>query len=326
MGEKGVLLPVSCLAGFGDKAYRFVDWMSQNHYHFWEVLPLNPRDDCGSPYNSHSSLTIDPNYGTLKQWLKLKKYANDRKIKIIGDLPFFVSKNSIEYQKYKKFFLTDQFSGAPPDYYTKKGQFWGHPQYNWEALEKDNFRFFFQRLEIARGLFDIVRLDHFRGYHAVWSIPKKYHSGRKGQWVLVPGEKLFKILRQKYPGEIFIAENLGHMTPGVEDLRQKFGFLGSAIIQFGENNAKDIVYYTSNHDSETLAGRFGKNAPKYLQKVLESPAKIKIIPMWDLLGLGNKARFNKPGTKKGNWQWKLPVNYFELVASQGETFRGGVGD
>ena len=306
MGGKGVLLPVSSLPhGRFSEGRKFVDWLVSQNYKYWEVLPLNPRDEFGSPYNSPSSLTIDPKYGSKKEWLALKNYANSYGVKIIGDLPFFASAGSREYQNNKQYFLTDQLSGASPDYYSKKGQLWGHPQYNWEVLEKDNFQFFFKRLKIALKLYDLVRLDHFRGYHAVWSVPKKYKSAKRGKWVKVPGEKLFKLLRKKYPKQIFIAENLGHIIPAVEKLRQKFKFLGSAVIQFGENNSEDLVYYTSNHDSETLVGRFGKESLKYLAKVLDAPAAIKIIPMWDVLGLGNEARFNKPGTKKGNWKWKL---------------------
>lgn len=311
MGERGVLLPVSSLPhGRFAEGKKFVDWLVKNGYKYWEVLPLNPQDDFGSPYNSSSSLTIDPKYGTKVKWLALKKYANSRGIKIIGDLPFFVSAGSIEYQTNKQYFLEGQISGAPPDYYSKKGQLWGHPQYNWEVLEKDNFRFFFKRLKNALGLYDIVRLDHFRGYHAVWSIPSSKRTAVNGKWTKVPGDKLFKLLRRKYPKQIFIAEDLGHITPAVEDLRQKFKFLGSAVIQFGENNNEDLVYYTSNHDSQTLVGHYGKKlAPKYLQKVLNSSAAIKIIPMWDILGLGNEARFNKPGTNKNNWKWRLPPSW-----------------
>lgn len=295
-----MLMPVSCLPNgkFAPHGKKFVDWLVKNNYDFWQVLPLNPRDYLGSPYNTVELTRIDDKYGTNKEWFALKKYANDQGIKIIGDLPFFAAPDSVEVKKFPQYFDFKHQSGTPPDFYSKRGQRWGHPQYNWRELEKDNFKLFIDRFRWAMAMYDLVRLDHFRGYEAVWIYPDK-------KWVRVPGEKLFlqaKKVLKKLP---FIAEDLGVITPGVENLRKKFGFFGNRVIQFGESDEQDIVYYTSTHDSQTLKGCYGKKSPVYMKKVLCSKAAMKIIPMWDILGLNNLARLNRPGTKKDNWGLRL---------------------
>ncbi len=300
MNGIGVLMPVSCLPNgkFAPYGRKFVDWLVKNNYNFWQVLPLNPRDYLGSPYNSKNLTGIDLGYGIEKEWLTLKDYANKNNIKIIGDLPFFAARDSVEVKKFPQYFDFKHKSGTPPDAYAKRGQKWGHPQYNWENLEKDHFKLFIDRFKWAVKMYDLVRLDHFRGYEAVWVFPDK-------KWVKVPGEKLFLQAKKELGKLPFIAEDLGHITSDVERLRRRLGFLGNAVIQFGENNNKDIVYYTSTHDTETLKGHYGKKDQNFLKKVLISPAAIKIIPVWDLLGLDNSARLNRPGTKRDNWGWKV---------------------
>lgn len=307
----GILLPVSSLGGFGPAAYRFVNFLKAAGQKYWQVLPLNPRDGCNSPYNSPNSLTIDPAYGSLAAWAKLKKYAHRQGIKIIGDLPFFVAWGSKEYQANQRYFLKGQLSGVPPDNFSPRGQLWGHPQYNWETLEKDGFNSFLDRLGYALKLFDIVRLDHFRGYHAVWSIPVGRRTAAAGRWVEVPGEKLFKMVRAKYPGKILIAEDLGHMTTQVDKLRRRFGFLATRVLIFHPRRIiKNCILYTSVHDSDTVVGTTKKEGShwKYMARGMKSQAAIFIAPMQDVLGLGSKARFNRPGTKRGNWRWRLEMS------------------
>lgn len=304
----GVLMPVSCLpSGKFSDGYKFVDWLSKNKYDFWQVLPLNPRDHLGSPYNSSDLTAIDKGYGSINEWFDLKRYSNAKGIKIIGDLPFFCSKNSVEVKKFPKYFDLKHTSGTPPDYYAKRGQRWGHPQYNWEELEKDSFKLFIDRFKWAIKVYDFVRLDHFRGYEAVFVYPDK-------KWVKVPGEKLFSEASKVFKKLPFIAEDLGVITSKVENLRKKFGFLGNRVIQFGISAETDIVYYTSTHDSQTLKGCYGKKSPVYMKKVLCSKAAIKIIPMWDVLGLKNLARLNRPGTKKDNWCLRLDTPFDDLKA------------
>lgn len=307
----GILLPVSSLGGFGPAAYRFIDFLKAAGLKYWQVLPLNPPDACGSPYNSPDSLSIDPAYGSLADWLKLKRYAHHQEIKIIGDLPFFVASGSREYQANQKYFLKDQLSGVPPDNFSSRGQLWGHPQYNWEVMEKDGFGFFLARLRYAFKLFDIVRLDHFRGYHAVWSVPAGKRTAAAGRWVEVPGEKLCKIIRARYPSKLVIAEDLGHVTALVEKLRRQFGFLATRVLVFCPRHIpQNSVLYTSVHDSDTVVGVTGKKDAhwQYIARGMKSKAVIFIAPMQDVLGLGSKARFNRPGTKTGNWRWKLKMS------------------
>lgn len=311
----GVLLPVSSLDGFGKKAYKFVDYLAKWDQQYWQVLPICPRDFHNSPYNSPASMEIDPEYGTKAQWLALKKYANRKGIQIIGDLSFFVGKGSKECLENIDLFLTDRFSGVPPDSFNRRyGQFWGQYQYNWEKLEETGFKFFLNRFKSAIELYDIVRLDHFRGYEAVWSIPKKYRSGRRGKWVKVPGEKLFKTAQKQLGKLPFIAEDLGVITPPVEELRKKFNFLGTRVVQFGKLTEKDVVYYTSTHDSPTLVGFCGKKrARKLIARVASSIAQIKITTVQDLLLLDNKARINRPGSVHDNWGWKLNLDLLSTI-------------
>lgn len=311
----GVLLPVSSLGGFGKSAYQFVDFLSKWHQNYWQVLPLCPRDWHGSPYNSPASMEIDSEYGSKAQWVALKKYANEKGIKIIGDLPFFVALNSPEYRANKELFLSDQFSGVPPDAFNRRyGQYWGQPQYNWEKLAQMGYKFQLDRFRYVLELFDVVRLDHFRGYEAVWSIPKKYKSGRKGKWVKVPGSELFKTATQTFGKLPFIAEDLGFITEEVNQLRKEFGFYGTRVAHWAKTVENDVVYYTSTHDTPTLVGKMGKRkAQKVISWVRNSQAGIKIILMGDLLGLDNRARINRPGRVRDNWRWKLDPNLLEDI-------------
>lgn len=313
---RGILMPVSSVNGFGRDAHKFIDFLARNHWNYWQVLPICPRDFHGSPYNSPASMEIDSEYGTKKQWLELKKYANKNGIQIIGDLSFFVGKSSKECLLNIELFLTDKFSGVPPDSYNRRnGQYWGHYQYNWEKLEQTDFKFFLNRFQCALELYDVIRLDHFRGYEAVWSIPAGYKSGRKGKWVKVPGEKLFKTAQLKFGKLPFIAEDLGVITPAVEALRKQFHFLGTRVIQFGRTKESDVILYTSTHDTPTLVGFSGgkKKGKKLMDKVFCSEAYIKMTTVADLLLLDNKARINRPGSVKDNWKWKLDIKLLSKI-------------
>lgn len=307
--ETGVLLPISSLpsGNFAD-GHRFVDYLVKNGHRYWQVLPLCPRDDFGSPYNSLDSTAIDAKYGTERDWWRLKDYANTRGIKIIGDLPYFISR-----QEGEGLFLPKLFSGAPPDVYSKRGQFWGHPVYDWGARFSANLGNFVKRLGVACRFFDIVRLDHFRGYAAVWVVLWPKRTGRRGFWLKVPGEKILSAVRKVYPDKVFIAEDLGVITSDVEALRKKFHFLSSKVMLWHkpEEVKNDCVLYTSVHDSNTVAGftRSRTAAQKFIEEGKRSGAKIFIMAMQDILNLGSGARLNRPGTLRGNWQWKLPRDY-----------------
>ncbi len=306
----GVLMPVSALPNgrFEPFGRKFVDWLVKNNYKYWQVLPLNPRDGLGSPYNSEDARGIDRGYGTEEEWFKLKRYANRRGIKIIGDLPFFVPKNSRDFRDNQELFRPELLSGAPPDNLNKKGQFWGHPQYDWEKMEEDGFKFFLDRWRWALRIYDWVRLDHFRGYVAVWAIPARFKSGRKGRWMPVPGEKLFKKAIKEFGENVpVITEDLGAIILEVGELRRKFGFLGTEVMVFGARKVKkDVVLYSSTHDTPAIkaVGEF-RDVREVREAGEKSGARIFIMPVWDILGLGGKWQFNRPGTKKGNWGWQM---------------------
>ncbi|MEK7565837.1 MAG: 4-alpha-glucanotransferase [Patescibacteria group bacterium] len=218
---------------------------------------------------------------------------------IIGDLPYFITKTERD-----DLFVEGFLAGAPPDRYTQKGQYWGLPIFDWEHKYEENLAYLLKRLHRAFSLFDVVRLDHFCGLAAVWAIPAKYKSGKKGDWLKVPGERILTKIRQKFPDKILIAEDLGIITPEVTELRKKFGLLGTKVMVFGARKVKkDEVLYSSTHDT------MGMGKIREFRDVRElgerSGAKIFIIPMWDILGLGKGFRFNRPGRKGGNWQWRI---------------------
>ncbi|MFC1687899.1 4-alpha-glucanotransferase, partial [Patescibacteria group bacterium] len=285
----------------------------------------------------------------FRQWAHLKKYANNKGIDIMGDLPFFVRYDSEDVWQNKKLFLLDKrnrarvISGVPPDYFSSRGQVWDDPQYDWKAMERTDFAWWVERFQSAFSLFDFVRVDHFRGFRAVWHIKQGSKTARNGAWVSVPGEKLFRAIKKRIRALPVVAEDLGFITKDVVDLRKKLGFPGMHVMQFGfsgsknnynypDNFVRNSVAYTGTHDNDTARGWITssaravprKNALKYtrvskkdfawkfLSKGMKSPANTFIVPMQDVLNLGSQARMNKPGTKKGNWQWRLGENLLTL--------------
>ncbi|MEW6196511.1 MAG: 4-alpha-glucanotransferase [Bacteroidota bacterium] len=279
-----------------------------------------------------------------KQWTAVKKYANDNGIKIVGDLPIFIAYDSADLWANKELFTVREdgslefVAGVPPDYFSATGQLWGNPLYRWKEMEKDNFLWWQQRISKLLNMVDIIRIDHFRGFDAYWRIPGGAETAINGKWIKAPGEKLFTILKSKFPELPIIAEDLGVITDSVIELRDKFNFPGIKILQFGfgkegdkrflpHNHIPNCVVHTGSHDNETTRGFFesekGKNsgiyqwAEKYLNYygndiVLEliktayaSVSNIVVIPMQDILNLGNEARMNFPGRPGGNWTWRF---------------------
>jgi 4-alpha-glucanotransferase len=280
-----------------------------------------------------------------KQWLALKSYANHRGISIIGDVPFFVIADSADVWVNKKLFQLDKrnlpksVSGVPPDYFSARGQIWGDPQFDWQELQRTNFKWCVQRFNMAFQMYNLVRLDHFRGYSAVWHIRRGSRTGRIGTWVSVPGSKLFSMVRKKMHKLPFIAEDLGVITPDVTALREKFHLPSTRILQFSfdglpHNNhqpalfSHDVVAYTGTHDNDTSRGwitrsgrrherrnalRQTKTTPEHFAWKLitmgqRSKADTFIAPLQDVLNLGSEARFNKPGTKQKNWRWRYSAS------------------
>jgi 4-alpha-glucanotransferase len=280
----------------------------------------------------------------FKQWDQLKKYVNEKGIKIIGDMPIFIAYDSADLWSHKDIFTVDKegnlisIAGVPPDYFSATGQRWGNPLFKWEEMEKDDFGWWRRRISNVLKLVDIVRIDHFRGFDKFWQIPGDEPTAQKGKWVKAPGEKFFKTLK-KYLGELpIIAEDLGLITKSVVELRDKFNFPGMKILQFAfgkgmekkflpHNFVKNCVVYTGSHDNDTTRAYFEKakqeksniitHAQNYLDYYGEdmtfelirtayaSAADTVILPMQDILNLGGEARMNFPGTLGNNWTWRF---------------------
>ncbi len=275
------------------------------------------------------------------QWLALKKYANDKGVKVFGDLPIFVAEDSADvWANRELFYLDDEnqathVAGVPPDYFSKTGQRWGNPLYRWEQMEENNFSWWQARFHWNFQLFDLLRVDHFRGFSACWAIPATETTAENGFWIEAPGEKLFSLLQQKLGILPIIAEDLGIITPEVEKLREQFGFPGMKILQFAfdsgpdnpylpPNHRQNSVIYTGTHDNNTSLGWWNsldteekQRVRRYLQNpckkmpwplietALASIANLAIIPLQDILSLPATSRMNTPGIAAGNWQWRF---------------------
>jgi 4-alpha-glucanotransferase len=281
----------------------------------------------------------------FRQWQSLKKYCAERGIEIIGDIPIFIAHDSSDVRSHPDLFDLDEHgnprtvAGVPPDYFSKTGQRWGNPLYRWDAMEKDGYRWWIDRIESMLGMVDVIRLDHFRGFEKFWEIPADSATAVKGRWVDGPGDRLFQALSKALGRLPFIAEDLGYITPEVYQLRDRWGFPGMRVLQFGfsdespdnphkpYNYIRNCVAYTGTHDNDTTAGWFSANTKRaakerefalrylgsdgrepawdFIRAVWASVAGTVIVPMQDLLGLGTESRMNVPATTKGNWRWRM---------------------
>ncbi len=280
-------------------------------------------------------------YAFFSQWETLKNYANQRDIRLFGDLPIFVALDSADVWANQSLFRLDAdgqptvVAGVPPDYFSATGQRWGNPLYRWNAHKKDGFAWWLARLQAELERADLVRIDHFRGFEACWAIPADEPTAIKGRWEKSPGQELLLALSSVSPTLPIIAEDLGVITPEVESLRQTFGFPGMKILQFAfdsgpdnpylpHNYAGDCVVYTGTHDNATTRGWWetldaterrrvadylGREQPDIpwdlIRLAMASVARLCITPCQDLLGMDDAARFNRPGQPVGNWQWRL---------------------
>lgn len=279
----------------------------------------------------------------FRQWKEIKKYANERGIEIIGDIPIFVSFDSADAWANPEIFLFDKdrkpvaVAGVPPDYFSKTGQLWGNPLYNWEVLKKNDYSWWIERIRANLKICDIIRIDHFRGFRAYWEIPYGQTTAINGQWIKGPGMDLFKSIEKKFPDLKIIAEDLGNLEQEDIDLVNETGYPGMKILQFAFDNDSDNVYlphnyknpncvvYTGTHDNDTTQGWL--NSLTDYEKGLirdyldttdnqglcwhlirlahRSIAKYSIIPIQDYLCYGSDTRMNVPGVGSGNWQFKL---------------------
>lgn len=270
-------------------------------------------------------------YIFFNQWRKLKTYANKKQIKIIGDLPIFVAHNSCDVWVHPHLFELDEkgycskVAGVPPDYFSPTGQRWGNSLYQWNEMKKDDYLWWRERISLISELVDVMRIDHFRGFEAYWEIPAEEETAVFGQWVKGPGEEFFQTIGN-YVGNIpIIAEDLGYITPEVEDLKQSCGFPGMKVLQFMISadhptfhlslHQHDHILYTGTHDNETILAwhqhTFDNSKEdqmltcwSYIDVAFRSYTDTVIIPLQDILYLGNEARMNTPGSIEGNWQWR----------------------
>ncbi|HEY9808857.1 MAG TPA: 4-alpha-glucanotransferase [Halomicronema sp.] len=278
----------------------------------------------------------------FRQWSALKKYANENKIEIIGDIPIYVAGDSADVWAHPEIFCLDEetslpslVAGVPPDYFSNTGQLWGNPVYNWDNLQKTNFDWWIKRFEVMLEYVDIIRIDHFRGFEAYWAVPQGETTAINGEWVKAPGDELFEVLNEKLGKLSVMAEDLGIITPEVEALRDKFELPGMKILHFafggGTDNpylpfniSRNSVIYTGTHDNDTTVGWFnqlgetekqnvldylGCNGPDginwdLIRLALSSVANQAIIPLQDIFGLGTIGRMNYPGKAEGNWEWR----------------------
>jgi 4-alpha-glucanotransferase len=276
----------------------------------------------------------------FRQWMSLKRYANERGIQIIGDIPIFVAYDSADVWANREIFeLNDEghaiaVAGVPPDYFSATGQLWGNPLYRWDVLAGQGYRWWIERFRTTLTLVDIARLDHFRGFAAYWEVPANEETAINGRWVPGPGAALFEAVRDALGGLPIIAEDLGVITPDVEQLRDELGFPGMKVLQFAFGGDPDDIYlphnyqphcvvYTGTHDNDTTLGWWHAFQPHerrnvqiylgrdgadiswdFIRLALASVAELAIVPMQDALSLGSAARMNMPGQAGGNWGWR----------------------
>jgi 4-alpha-glucanotransferase len=279
----------------------------------------------------------------FRQWSAVKEYANSHHVRIVGDIPIFVALDSADVWRHREFFKLNidgsprVVSGVPPDYFSKTGQLWGNPIYDWDAMARDGFSWWVERMRSALKTVDVLRIDHFRGFGAAWEVPGGQPTAEHGDWVNAPGRELFTAVRHTLGDLRFWVEDLGFMTPDVEALRDDFEFPGMRILQFAfggdannqalpHNYVRNCIVYTGTHDNDTVVGwwnsqpsdsRAREHCMQYLETdgsqinwdlirgAWSSVADVSIAPLQDILGLGNEARMNLPASTSGNWQWRF---------------------
>ena len=286
------------------------------------------------------------------QWKSLRSYANGS-VSLLGDLHIYGLDSSEVWHNLISFKLrrTQVFprGGRAPDYFNENGQYWGHPLYVWERHEGEGYSWWMDRLAVQLKLFDVVRIDHFRGFHDYWSISTKTNDARLGTWREGPGMKFWEVARKRFPTLPNLAEELG-LIEEVRDLRRKAGLPGMAVLQFAfdgdaqnlylpHNLEKDLVLYTGTHDNDTTVGWYESageevrgnfrtylnvdgSAPSWdlLRVAYRSVAPLVVVPAQDLLGLGSEARLNEPGFAMGNWKWRLTKDQLNRLGAESASY------
>jgi 4-alpha-glucanotransferase len=320
------------------KGAYYVEWPAELVQRTASALSLARRE-----LASHIEQVRFAQFLLFRQGERLKTYARAQGVRLIGDLPFFVSPDSSDLWANPELFLLDQqhrprfVAGVPPDYFSSQGQLWGNPVYDWDALRRVGYRWCIDRLRALLAHVDAIRLDHFRGFAGAWHIPAGAPTAQSGQWVPGPGAEFFNAVHRELGGLPFIAEDLGLITPDVCALRDQFRIPGTRVLQFAfdghsdnpylpDNYIPNTVAYTGTHDNPTTRewyeelpdpqrrifwsylkrpeGRSSDAAPALLQLAWSSAAALAIAPLQDVLNLGTEARMNVPGRAEGNWRWR----------------------
>ncbi len=312
----------------------------------WTVEDISPEVEFGWKFIQYEFFT---------QWASVKEYANSKGIKIIGDIPIYVSFDSSDVYFNREIFLMDDnnrltdVAGVPPDYFAEDGQLWGNPLYDWSALEKTDFKWWKDRIACSLELFDGVRIDHFRAFESFWAVDGKAKTAREGKWVKGPGMKLINALKSVAGDKLIIAEDLGDITKEVIELVEESGFPGMRVFQFGflggetphkpHNYINNSIAYSGTHDNNTLLGylwetpmdvkhdimRYCSCDPDrwnedgcwaIIRTIMGSNAGLCIFPVQDLLGYGNDTRLNVPGRAEGNWLYRITKEQLNIIDTE----------
>jgi 4-alpha-glucanotransferase len=363
----------------GPGAYRFVDWLAAAGQTWWQVLPLGPPDRYRSPYKARSAfaawsgLLAEPRApvstaevaefrereafwardweafagrGALadqvrfaREWSALRAYALSAGVRMFGDVAIYVAPGSADHRAHPSLFRSGWVAGAPPDGYSSSGQLWGNPLYDWPALRRRRYRWWVERMRRTMSLFDLARIDHFRGFVSYWAVPAGARTAASGRWQRGPGRAVFDAVLAELGSVALVAEDLGVITKPVARLRDSLGFPGMVVLQFGfdpadpgsvhrfENHAENRVVYTGTHDHDTARGWYSSldEATRLrvdetvaavgvrerqvwwslIRLAMASRARVAMMQAQDVLGLGSEARMNAPGVAAGAWRWQM---------------------
>jgi 4-alpha-glucanotransferase len=364
----------------GSEAYAFVDWLVAAGQSWWQLLPLGPPDRYRSPYKARSAFAAWPGLlaaprasvsaaevadfrerqrfwigdwerfagrGAVadqvrfeREWSALRAYGAERGVRILGDVAIYVAPGSADHKAHPELFQEGLVAGVPPDAYSSTGQLWGNPLYYWPALRRRHYGWWVARLRRTLELYDVARIDHFRGFVSYWAVPSGARTAIGGRWKRGPGRALFDAVGRELGSLPFVAEDLGVITPAVEKLRDDLGLPGMLVLQFGfdaddpgsphrlENHVENRVVYTGTHDHDTARGWYesldpatrslvdqsarahgvdGDREPwwRLIRLAFESPARVAMIQAQDVLGLGSEARMNQPGRARHAWRWQM---------------------
>ncbi|HAR95456.1 MAG TPA: 4-alpha-glucanotransferase, partial [Deltaproteobacteria bacterium] len=339
-------------AGWLKDYARFVSYKSHFDGQPWHEWPPEIRDRDGDSMAGLDEACAEAiaqeefnQYLFYRQWRGLKEYCNRRGIQIFGDIPIYVNQDSADVWANPGIFKLDGdkkplfVAGVPPDYFSATGQLWGNPVYNWDALREAGYAWWLERMNRMLQLFDVVRIDHFRGLVAFWEVPASDENAINGHWVQAPVDDFFKHMSRRFFNLPIVAEDLGIITADVREAMRHLGFPGMKVLlfAFGEDNPmhiylphtfeRNFVAYTGTHDNNTVRGWFDHEAGdeekgrffryigrpisadevswEMIRLVMQSPADVAIVPLQDVLGLGQEAQMNKPSIAYGNWNWRF---------------------